>query len=75
MLKVALKIGKIGKIVLNKFVLKLLKTTVFSKNYISKKLILTQYLLLYPICNIQFNSRRTRFRVTGIKVIITKRGY
>ena len=45
------------------------------RNYISEKLILTQCLLLYPICNIQFNLWKPHFRVTGIKVIITKVGY
>ena len=45
------------------------------RNYISKKFILTQFLLLYPICNTQFNLWKTHVRVTGIKVITTKLGY
>ena len=36
---------------------------------------LIQYLLLYPICKIQFNLPKTHFRVTGVKLIITKLRY
>ena len=45
------------------------------RNYIFGKLILTKCLLLYPICNIQFNSWKTHFRVAGIRVIIAKTGF
>ena len=39
------------------------------------KAYLTQCLLAYPVYNIQFNLWKTHFRVTGIKVIITKLRY